>query len=548
MPTMQMTTAIISRYNHSFGRISRGAVVALIYAIVNACSALPPGHDFPKTVSTAMVHPEQTKLGAQLENATHEHDGDSGFYLQSFGADGFLTRMQMINAAEHTLDLQYFIFRGDDSGRLVTDAALRAADRGVRVRLLIDDGETMAGDEQIAPLAAHHSVEIRIFNPFRYRGHKTIVRAIEFLFNKSRLDYRMHNKLLVVDNSVALIGGRNIGDQYFQVNPEEQFADNDVFAVGPIVRRISASFDEFWNSALSIPNQALAAGRTSHRALRERRELTTAEPAEVKADGIDFVKRVNSGEPFAGMMSGRLPLVWAPAQLISDSPDKKSVTDGSRVGRLMLRPVANATLAVQSELLMITPYLIPGKEGMSIFNELRSRNVRVRILTNSLESSTVVLAHSGYMGYRVPLLEDGVELYEIRALLGNTHGSGQTAAMSRHGTYSLHAKMFVFDRQKVFVGSMNFDQRSMHLNTEIGLLIDSPELGQELARRFEAMVQPANAYEVKLQLDPSAGRRHLIWRTLEDGQMVDLQKEPARNAWQKFKVRFLSLLPLDSEL
>ena len=172
----------------------------------------------------------------------------------------------------------------------------------------------------------------------------------------------------------------------------------------------------------------------------------------------------------------------------------------------------------------------------------------MRILTNSLVSSDVLLAHSGYMGYRIPLLEEGVELYEVRALLGNTHGSGQTAAMSRHGTYSLHAKMLVFDRESIFVGSMNFDQRSMHLNTEIGLLIESSELAQELARRFVAMVQPANAYEVLLQPDPSGEGRHLIWRTIEDEKMVDLQSEPARSAWQKFEAGLLNLLPLDSEL
>jgi putative cardiolipin synthase len=282
--------------------------------------------------------------------------------------------------------------------------------------------------------------------------------------------------------------------------------------------------------------------------LHEHRELTAEEPAEVQADGIDFVGLVASGEPFTGMLSGRLPLVWAPAQLISDSPDKQKVEDGSMVGRLMHRPVANATLAVESELLMITPYLIPGDEGMRIFEDLHKRGVRVRILTNSLETSSVVLAQSGYIGYRVPLLEDGVELYEIRALLGNTHGSGQTKAMSRHGTYSLHAKMFVFDRQKVFVGSMNFDQRSMHLNTEIGLIIDSPELAQELARRFEAMVQPANAYALSLQPDTKGNGQHLIWRTIEDEQVVDLQKEPARSTWQRFKIWLLALLPLDDEL
>jgi putative cardiolipin synthase len=248
------------------------------------------------------------------------------------------------------------------------------------------------------------------------------------------------------------------------------------------------------------------------------------------------------------MISGRLPLVWAPAQIISDSPDKKSVSDGTMVGRLMHRPVADATLTSQSEVLMITPYLIPGDEGLELFRDLRRRNVQVRILTNSLTSSTIVLAHSGYMGYRVPLLEDGVELFEIRAELGNTRGSGQTAAMSRHGTYSLHAKVFVFDRQRIFVGSMNFDQRSMHLNTEIGLLIDSPELAQELARRFEAMVQPANAYQVLLQPGNSENGQHLIWRTLEDDRMVDHLEEPARSTEQTSLVRFLSLLPLDSKL
>ncbi|MDZ4729880.1 MAG: phospholipase D family protein [Xanthomonadales bacterium] len=466
----------------------------------------------------------------------------------SFGADGYLTRMQIINAAERTLDLQYSIFRGDDSGRLVTDAVLRAADHGVRVRLLLDDGESIAGDEQITSLSAHPAIEIRFYNPFTYRGHSLTLKALDFMLNYSRLNYRMHNKMIVADNSVAMIGGRNIGDQYFQVDAAEQYADNDVFAIGPIVKQLSASFDEFWNHALSIPSEALSTRASSRTALKGHRELTQDEPAEVAADGIDFFKRVASGEPFKGMIDGRLPLVWAYAQMISDSPDKKKVEDGTIVGRLMRRPVAAASMAVQSELLMITPYLVPGEEGMQIFRDLRQRDVRVRILTNSLTSSTVTLAHSGYMGYRVPLLEEGVELYEIRALLGNIRGSGQTAAMSRHGTYSLHAKMFVFDRKQIFVGSMNFDQRSMHLNTEIGLLIDSPELGEELARRFEAMAQPANAYQVLLQPNKHGKGQHLIWRTLESEQPNDHQKEPARSVWQRFLVSLLALLPLDSEL
>jgi putative cardiolipin synthase len=454
----------------------------------------------------------------------------------------------MVNRAEQTLDLQYFIFRADETGQLLTDAVLRAADRGVRVRVLVDDGETIAGDEQLVALDAHPQIEVRIFNPFAYRGHFMVFRALEFMLSGSRLDYRMHNKLMVVDNAAALIGGRNIGDQYFQVDPDNQVADDDVFAAGPIVRELSASFDEYWNSAMAIPVRALAKGTTSDAALAEYRKTLIEHRQQVKADGTDYASRVTTGEPLAGMISGRLPLVWAHAQLVYDSPEKKRVDKDGMVGRLMHRPVAKAVAAVQSELLMITPYLIPGNEGMQLFADLRKRNVRVRVLTNSLESNTVVLAQSGYMRYRRPLLEEGVELYEVRSLLGNARGSGQTAKMTRYGNYSLHAKLFVFDRQRLFVGSMNFDQRSMHLNTEIGLIIDSPQLARQTAARFEAMVSPPNSYE--LMLLPRAGGESpsLVWRTEEDGVAVEYDREPARSIWQRLTVEFLSLLPLDEEL
>jgi putative cardiolipin synthase len=524
------------------------SLVVLIVALLAGCASLPPGSDFSKTVSSALAHPEETRLGRQFESAARKHDGNSGFRIIPVGADGFLLRMQMINAAELTLDLQYFIFRGDETGRLLTDAVMHAADRGVRVRILIDDGETVAGDDQITKLEAHPSVEIRIFNPFAYRGHTMLFRGVEFMFNASRLDYRMHNKLLVVDNAIALMGGRNIGDQYFQIDPASQFADDDVFAAGPITRPLSGTFDEYWNSALAIPAQALSGEKAPHAVLTEHRQVLKQQTRQLKADGIDYVTRVAAGEPFNGIISGRIPLIWAHAQVICDSPDKKKVESGAMVGRLMQRAVANATSAVQSELLMITPYLIPGNEGMQLFKDLRQRNVRVRILTSSLESSTVLLAQSGYMHYRVPLLESGVELYEIRSLLGNTRGSGQTAVMSRYGNYSLHAKLFVFDRQRLFIGSMNFDQRSMHLNTEIGLIIDSPVLAQQIAARFEAMAQPVNSYLLALRPNGTGRTPGLVWRTQEDGKAVEYDTEPARSAWQRTKVNILSLLPMDEEL
>ena len=444
-------------------------------------------------------------------------------------------RIEMINAAQKTLDMQYFIFRGDQTGQLLTDAVLQAAARGVRVRILIDDGETRPGDEQITRLAAYPSVEIRIFNPFAYRGHSEFLRAAEFMFNESRLDYRMHNKLLVVDNAIALIGGRNIGDQYFQVDPASQFADDDVFAAGSIVPKLSASFDEFWNADLSIPTEAL----TEEKPTRIPPKRTEPE----KASLADYMKRVASGEPFEDMLSGRLPLTWAHARLVYDSPDKKKVESGKMTGRLMNRAVANTALEVKHELLMITPFLIPGKDGMQLIENLRERKVRVRILTSSLDSSTVLLAQAGYMHYRIPLLEDGVELYEIRSLLGDNRGSGETKAISRYGNYSLHAKLFVFDRKQVFIGSMNFDQRSMHLNTEIGLIIDSPALARQIAARFDAMTQPENAY--RLVLDE---HKNLMWCTRENGKDVEYFSEPARSNWQRIEANALSLLPVDDEL
>jgi putative cardiolipin synthase len=520
----------------------------VMLAALAACSSLPPGADYPRVASRAFSDPGQTRLGQAVAGAVAAHAPDSGFRLISVGQDGFALRMQLIRAAQSSLDLQYFIFRGDNTGSLLTAAILDSADRGVRVRILVDDAETVAGDDRILALVAHPLIQVRIFNPFRYRGHIDILRGIEYGLDFRRLDYRMHNKLLVADGAIAVIGGRNLSDPYFQVNPESQFADDDVAAAGPVVPRLSGVFDEFWNSALSIPSDALSGGRPTTDGLGPYRAELDADRADWKRQGADYLAKVAGGEPLASLLDGRLPLVWAGVTVIYDSPDKRKVDDGEMVGRLMHRAVARAAENVQSELLMVTPYLIPGREGMRIFADLRTRKVRVRILTTSLEANTVVLAQAGYMRYRRPLLEQGVELYEIRALLGSARGSGESAAMARHGNYSLHAKMFVFDRKRIFIGSMNFDQRSMHLNTEIGLLIDSTELAGQIAARFDAMVRLENAYTVVLQPDPGGRAQHMVWRTQENGAPVDYELEPERQWGQRLGATILSWLPIDDEL
>jgi putative cardiolipin synthase len=525
----------------------RVAALGLAALLAVGCASLPPGADYPKAASNALAHPEETKLGRHFEATAREHGGDSGFRILTAGVAGFLARAEMLNAAERTIDLEYFIFRQDETGRLLTDALLRAADRGVRVRLLVDDGDTVDGDEEIAALSAHPKIEVRIFNPFVYRGHVLFIRAVEFGLTAARLDYRMHNKLLVVDNAIALVGGRNIGDQYFQVDQQAQLGDDDVFTTGPIVKQLSVTFDEFWNCALAIPTAALANGTPSHFDLDAYRKALDEHRQQVKRDGTDYASRVETGEPLAGIIAGTRPLAWAPVQLVYDSPHKKKVRSGEMVGELMHKPVGDAMAAVQSELLIITPYLIPGKGGTRILSDLRKRGVRVSILTNSLESTPELMAHAGYMHYRIPLLEDGVELYEVRALLGDARGTGESIATARSTSYSLHAKLFVLDRRKLYVGSMNFDERSHRLNTEIGLLIDSPELAQETAVRFAAIVSPANSYRVVLT-DASSGSPKVVWRTEERGAAIEYDTEPARSDGERLKVHLLSLLPLDKEL
>jgi putative cardiolipin synthase len=526
-------------------------VVVVLVLSLGGCASLQPGADYPKSVSVALSDPEKTHLGARFDNAALTHGGDSAFRIVSVGVDGFLMRAQMIDAAERTLDLQYFIFRGDETGRLLTDHLLRAADRGVRVRVLVDDGDTVAGDEQISALDSHPNIQVRIFNPFAYRGHSSLRRGLEFMFHSSRLDYRMHNKLLVVDNAVALVGGRNIGNQYFQMDPESQFADDDVFAAGPIAVRLSATFDEFWNSPFAIPAAALGRHQSSPKALTARRgraaERSEQQLQTLNSDGIDYAARVATGEPYAGVLSGRLPLVWAQAEVVCDSPDKKNVESGDRRGRLMARSVLKAARAAQSEVLIVSPYLVPAADEFALLQDLRKRQVQVRILTNSLESTPDPAAQAGYLKYRIPLIKEGVELHELRALVGNTRGSGQTAVISRYGNYGLHAKLFVFDREKLFIGSMNFDQRSKHLNTEIGVIIDSPELAQQTAMRFESMVQPANAYALAWRTLGS-GSSQLVWDSQENDSAVEYTREPARSEWQRLEQRLLSWLPIAGEL
>jgi putative cardiolipin synthase len=517
-------------------RLSRLAALLTCLLCVG-CSTRPPGADFPKTRSVAVPLTRPTRLSAAFQAPASAHPSLSGLHIFPVGVDGFLTRIELIDAAEQTLDLQYYIFRGDETGSTIRTALQRAAGRGVHIRILVDDADTVPGDEQLFDLADIPNVEVRVYNPWAYRGHVSLFRNVEYLTHHSRLDYRMHNKLLIADQTVALAGGRNIGDQYFQVDPDSQFADDDVFTVGAAVVPLQKSFDEFWNSDLAIPSPALHQPKTT----ASHRRLSAGTAA---AAGFHLPDKLAAGEPLKSLLSGATTLVWARSRVIYDSPDKKDVKEGLRAGRLMYGPVAEAAASVQQEMLMITPYLVPARSEMQLVKDQRARGAHVAILTNSLESAPEISAHAGYMHYRPQLLDAGVELFEVRSHLESTRGSGQSRQISAAGNFALHAKVMVFDREHLFIGSMNFDRRSHALNTELGLIIDSAELAQQTVERFNALTRPESAYSVRF----SNPGRHLLWHYREQGRDVDTTTEPARSAWQRFEVHCISLLPIDTEL
>ena len=517
-----------------------GLAVILTCTLSTACSTRPPGADFPKTRSVAIPLTSTTRLSSAFQRAAADHASQSGFHIFPVGVDGFLTRIELIDAAARTLDLQYYIFRGDETGATIRAALKRAAARGVRIRILVDDADTVPGDEQLFDLASVPNVEVRVYNPWAYRGHVSLFRNLEYLTHHSRLDYRMHNKLLIADQTVALAGGRNIGDQYFQVDPDSQFADDDVFTIGAAVGPMQKCFDEFWNNDLAIPSQALHEPDTTS-TKSPRPHLSASKAA---AAGFHLQDKLAAGEPLAGLLSGATALVWANSQVVYDSPNKKDVKDGHRAGRLMYGPVAEAAANAQREMLLITPYLVPARSEMKLLQGQLARGARVAILTNSLESAPELSAHAGYAHFRPGLLSEGVELYEVRSHLESTRGSGQSKRVSAAGNFALHAKLMVFDREHLYIGSMNFDQRSHALNTELGLIIDSPELARQTVDRFDAMTRPESAYSVRFA-DPG---KHLLWHYREQGRDVGQATEPARSPWQRFKVRLISLLPIDSEL
>ena len=452
-------------------------VVAAVF--IAGCASVR--FDVPQVPSYAFDQPLLTLLGQSYLPQLASTPGQSGFHLLVSGPQAFAARAALAEAAQHTLDLQYYIVAHDSTANLLLDSALRAAQRGVRVRLLVDDLNVGDRESDLAVLAGHPNVEVRLFNPFAQRGSFGMSQVLELLGSIDRLNRRMHNKLWIADGAVAVMGGRNLGDTYFNASQDRDFADLDVLAAGPVVGEMSRSFDRYWNSAWAVPIAAITGPPPSPSELQRVWEEMAERAQRFRTS--DYVRALRT-TAFGGLVrTGKVSLVVAPAQALYDVPvDPRADTaeTTSAILPLLRRRVEQA----RREVILVSPYLVPGERGVAVLCGLTQRGVRVRVLTNSLASTDVPVVHSGYSRYRPQMLACGVELYELRPN-GAIASGARNRRIGLSSGASLHTKAAVVDGEAVFIGSMNLDPRSRHLNSEVALHIDSRELGQQMTTLFD---------------------------------------------------------------
>jgi putative cardiolipin synthase len=507
-------------------RIAAGVVLA---ALLGGCAtALPSLED--RSMTSAVTDSTGTRLNRALAPQVAAHPGHTGIHPLSNPRDAFAARAVLAAVADKSLDVQYYIWHGDEVGYLLFEALWEAAERGVRVRLLIDDNNTKGLDPTIAAMDAHPSIEVRLYNPFTQRG----LRALGYLTDFTRLNRRMHNKSFTADNQVTIVGGRNIGNEYYGAGSGLVFADLDVIAVGPAVADVSREFDVYWNSPSAYP-----AARIVGAPAPDGSAQLKAKFAQVRAspEAADYIEAVKSTPLLREIIGQRLEFEWARAQLVYDDPAKTLDTKDRK--DLLLFPELVRTIGVpKTSLDLISPYFVPGEEGTAALVSLANSGVQVRILTNSLAASDVSAVHAGYAKRRADLLRAGVRLYELKPTAGQD--APDRSGLGSSSSSGLHAKTFAVDRSRIFVGSFNFDPRSARLNTEMGLVIDSPKLALELAAGFDTAV-PKVAYEVRLAPDG----RSLQWleRTATGDKVYDT--EPETGVFKRMGVGVMSVLPIE---
>ncbi|MDH3621560.1 MAG: phospholipase D family protein [Gammaproteobacteria bacterium] len=480
---------------------------------------LPERRESWKPAGTA-----STVLGAAAVSWLAGRQARSAVYRLDSGSDALGARVGLIDRAEQSIDIQSYLIKDDLTGNLVALHLAQAADRGVRVRLLMDDALTDEVDAGLLSLDEHDKIEVRVFNPFPRRRS----RFISLLANFNILNRRMHNKSFTVDNQVTIVGGRNIADEYYQTGGKTEFIDEDLLAIGAVVDEVSDGFDEYWNSPEAIPMDAfdkMVAHSGVVESLEEGRRYVDAHRNK------PFLQSVNRAI-VDDLTGGRLEFVAADARIVQDHPDKvRNLVRRrrSQTSTYLQKLVSAAT----SELIVISPYFVPQKQGVDFFGALVKKGVRVVIISNSLASTNHSSVHAVYARYRKPLLQQGVELYELRP---------HFETMATDTKITLHSKVATVDRQRLFVGSFNLDPRSLYLNTEMGMEVQSEDLAQSMATSILDTL-PDYAYKLRL-----SRKGRLQWLLQTAGVQEVITTEPQTSMWRRFLTKLMSLLPIEGQL
>ena len=498
----------------------------VLIVLASACASLP--ENYPRTESTALQDHRSTTMGKRWAALEDQNPGKSGFEIIRYGRAAFTTRLGMIDRAEKTLDLQVYIWEADETGRILAERLVRAADRGVRVRLLVDDMGKGPSDQAIAAINAHPNIEIRIFNPFAHRGSITF----DFVTDLSRVNHRMHNKVIIADNSFAVVGGRNIGDHYFSVNPKTNFRDLDIAAVGPMVRDVSDVFDHFWQGKWAVPIAVLVEKKYTEEDLRagvaQLRQSIAAGSYPYNVD--DDLERLA-----AHFEKIEKEIVWARGVVVWDDPQTAAKTGETEE---IIKALRTKLTTVDTAFMIESAYFVIGDRGVENLSKMVDKGVEVRVLTNSLVSNDVLAAHAGHANYRKQLLEAGIEVYELRPDSGIIKRQWEGEAFA-----GLHTKALAFDYESVFIGSFNLDPRSAAINTEAGIYVESPELAARLQAYMDEGVEPRNSYRLKLDDDGD-----LVWITENDGVEVRYDKDPLSTFGQRFTSGLIGILPVEGQL
>ena len=511
-------------------------MIFFLAVTVGGCASLPDNGD--RVLSFAMEATEDTRLGQVSAKLRREYPEDSGYLLLPNGFDAFSIRAVLAREAEKCIDAQYYMVHADITGALFVDFLLKAADRGVRVRLLIDDMDLEGRDPALSVLAAHPNVSIRIFNPFS-RNKSRISQYISRMGDVTR---RMHNKSFTVDNQFTVVGGRNIGNEYFNADPDLAFGDLDLLAVGPVVTKVSNSFDTYWNNSRSYPIGVLRPDLVGTTSLEEGRErladFLSGEDVEA------YVQELINSNLAETVRNGQLDYQWGPARVLADHPDKIKSYETTEEFSLV-RQISPFFTRVEKELLIFSPYFIPGKDGTRFLSDLSRRGVRIRIITNSLASTDVGLVHAGYAKYRKRLLKAGVELYEVNKIIRKEDREEKHIRFGSSKS-SLHAKAFVLDGKEVFIGSLNLDPRSVTENTEIGIMLRSEEVAEAMSRIFEAVVSKLT-FRLELRTDDK-GLEDIFWHGMEDGKEKVWTADPNTTFLRRLGIELMGVLPIESQL